>query len=461
MVVKLQEVEPSATKKTVVKKLDSMRGCFRKEAKKVKASKTTGTGADDVYVPHLWYYEHLLFLSDQEIARDSISNMTESTEKMQMSTSRQSQVDSDIDADSSHDSTPADTAIEEVGDHTRPLPRTSFARRGAVPVTIPNTKKVKKTKHDDIMKQLEVELNKPEDDDDIIGRNIANKLRRLPAEIKIVTEKLIMDVLYEAFLGNINKFTRITFNNHNAAVLENRSSGSSSLGTYGTHFPPVVPQDSSDWPLGDAVISKKPRALTTLKEDSPLSISEHCTECKFLFAKRGNKRNDKLTKNYKETLEMTQEYEEGNSELGSLIMSNTDNDIQAKPGNQRTGNNEFKKASASNIGTEAARVSSGSLKQFSEAKETIINFLSSSKGSTNRKKVATESLEQMTNAFTELMTYITQKATEKRVTEKLADLHDKLDISSGRIDTIKKPTYAEKVVGSANFKSGKIPSGNG
>ncbi|CAG9822168.1 unnamed protein product [Phaedon cochleariae] len=160
-------------------------------------------------------------------------------------------------------------------------------------------------------------------------------------------------------------------------------------------------------------------------------------------------------------MEITQANEDGNSEIGSVIMTNMDSDLQAKSSSQRTGNNEYQKASISNTGLEATRVSSESLTQFSEAKETLINFLSSSKESINRKKVATEALETMTSAFTELMTYITQKATERRVTEELVTLHDKLNSISEKIDNIKKPTYAEKVGSNLNLKSAKIPLGNG
>lgn len=57
------------------KKIDSMKGSFRKELKKVKESKKTGTGADEVYTPHLWYFEHFLFLEDHETPRQSQCNI--------------------------------------------------------------------------------------------------------------------------------------------------------------------------------------------------------------------------------------------------------------------------------------------------------------------------------------------------------------------------------------------------
>lgn len=75
MIKKLQEVDNSATRDSVKKKIDSLRGCFRKELKKVMQSKKSGSGTEDIYKPHLWYYEHLLFLTDQETPRSTVTNI--------------------------------------------------------------------------------------------------------------------------------------------------------------------------------------------------------------------------------------------------------------------------------------------------------------------------------------------------------------------------------------------------
>ena len=52
-----------------------MRSAYRKELKKIKASTRTGSGADDVYQPSLWYFADLMFLTDQETPRNSRSNL--------------------------------------------------------------------------------------------------------------------------------------------------------------------------------------------------------------------------------------------------------------------------------------------------------------------------------------------------------------------------------------------------
>lgn len=75
MIKKLQEVDNSATRDSVKKRIDSLRGCFRKELKKVMQSKKSGSGTEDIYKPHLWYYEYLLFLTDQETPRSTVTNI--------------------------------------------------------------------------------------------------------------------------------------------------------------------------------------------------------------------------------------------------------------------------------------------------------------------------------------------------------------------------------------------------
>lgn len=75
LVQKLQEVEKNATKEMVKTKINSLRSSFRRELKKMKESRRSGAGADDVYVPHLWYFELLLFVKDHETPRQSVNNI--------------------------------------------------------------------------------------------------------------------------------------------------------------------------------------------------------------------------------------------------------------------------------------------------------------------------------------------------------------------------------------------------
>ena len=46
---------PDANRDFVVEKIQSLRGSFRKELKKVNASKRSGASTDAVHIPSLWY----------------------------------------------------------------------------------------------------------------------------------------------------------------------------------------------------------------------------------------------------------------------------------------------------------------------------------------------------------------------------------------------------------------------
>lgn len=66
---------PNANRDFVVKKIQSLRGSFRKELKKAVDTQRSGRGADEIYIPSLWYYDLLLFTKDQETPTLSISNL--------------------------------------------------------------------------------------------------------------------------------------------------------------------------------------------------------------------------------------------------------------------------------------------------------------------------------------------------------------------------------------------------
>lgn len=67
-----------ANKDFVIKKNQGIRGAFRKEVKKIKESKRSGSSEEDVHKPNLWYYELLLFTLDQEEPTESFSNVENS-----------------------------------------------------------------------------------------------------------------------------------------------------------------------------------------------------------------------------------------------------------------------------------------------------------------------------------------------------------------------------------------------
>ena len=80
LIGEVQEVEPDATRDTVVKRINNLRSTFRKEHKKFIKSQVSGAGAEEMYAPRLWYYSQLRFLCDQEAPHNSTSSSQEEEE---------------------------------------------------------------------------------------------------------------------------------------------------------------------------------------------------------------------------------------------------------------------------------------------------------------------------------------------------------------------------------------------
>ncbi|CAI9598000.1 unnamed protein product [Staurois parvus] len=61
----------NANENYVKNKIANLRTVFQKELNKMENSKKSGAGTDDVYVPWLWYFQNLMFLTDSDMPRES------------------------------------------------------------------------------------------------------------------------------------------------------------------------------------------------------------------------------------------------------------------------------------------------------------------------------------------------------------------------------------------------------
>lgn len=64
----------------VKRKINNLRTAFRRELNKVRSSKSTGTSADDIYVPSLWYFDLMSFTTEDETGRLGISSLDDGME---------------------------------------------------------------------------------------------------------------------------------------------------------------------------------------------------------------------------------------------------------------------------------------------------------------------------------------------------------------------------------------------
>ncbi|PIO11949.1 hypothetical protein AB205_0115110, partial [Aquarana catesbeiana] len=71
----VKTVYPTADITYLKAKIGSLRSTYNRERKKVQDSQRSGASADGVYVPRLWYYHNLCFLSDQTEPRPSLSTL--------------------------------------------------------------------------------------------------------------------------------------------------------------------------------------------------------------------------------------------------------------------------------------------------------------------------------------------------------------------------------------------------
>nr|CAI5852842.1 unnamed protein product [Callosobruchus analis] len=176
-------------------------------------------GTGERYRPALWYYDLLLFLNEQDMPRNSISNISNigvGNEEGNNSEDEETGGDKTLNMDEeSHDSTQsAATNLQTPFSHNSSV-KSSSTRPPKKCVTYDNPTSTTNDILGIISRRLEG--GEKTDEFDAVGTNIACKLRRISetsAQTRVFAEKLINDVLYYADLGNLNENSRIALNHH-------------------------------------------------------------------------------------------------------------------------------------------------------------------------------------------------------------------------------------------------------
>lgn len=110
-----KQVDSNADRDVVSKKIQSLRGSFRKELKKYEQFQKSGAGLVEQYMPSLWYFDLLMFTRDQELPNDSL-------EIVSASYSQDDRTDDDLEPQSSHgmdddgNSTTMDSSVQNESD---------------------------------------------------------------------------------------------------------------------------------------------------------------------------------------------------------------------------------------------------------------------------------------------------------------------------------------------------------
>ncbi|KAJ8937226.1 hypothetical protein NQ314_011981 [Rhamnusium bicolor] len=174
LIDKLKEIEPKATKQAVINKINSIRCTYRKENEKVNESKS-GSGADDVYEPKLWYYSLLTFVDDQEIPKTSRCNL-------------------EIENETNPPETTDSTESSSFSGNSTPLSTRAPKKKSEVSLT------------KDVLLSVQSNFKRPANQDDrfdLFGKSISAKLRDVNKQQRILAEKIISDTLFEAEMGNL------------------------------------------------------------------------------------------------------------------------------------------------------------------------------------------------------------------------------------------------------------------
>ncbi|XP_005105586.1 uncharacterized protein LOC101855043 [Aplysia californica] len=227
-----QKHQESADKHFVVNKINNLRSSFRKELKKVER---LNAGPVRAYRPKLWYYDHLMFVKDQEIpgrGRSSLgsdhvplpSTRDDAIEKEEpMSPEAPSEYSIGSAASEEHQTDPVTSHVSfQVSPHlsspgSSPGSSSQVFQSIVRPTpTAPTAKRPSKRKHGEDDEVLNVSrarlLNPPtpmtlEDENDAFGKTISHLLRGVTREQRIHARKLMFEVMYEAELGNLSRFS--------------------------------------------------------------------------------------------------------------------------------------------------------------------------------------------------------------------------------------------------------------
>ncbi|XP_077285061.1 uncharacterized protein LOC143910449 [Arctopsyche grandis] len=202
----------NANRDFVVKKLQSLRGSFRKELKKVVDSQRSGRGTDDVYKSTLWYFDNLLFTKDQELPANSISNIDEELEDESRTN------DYFYQNDISTDESVTESGAGETGQQTKVTDAAPTAM-----ASTPRNKRKATTNYQakfykictDTLKSTSKELS----EFDVTGINIGKKLAKMDPLQAIYAESIINNVIRKGLLKNLSVATDVCDNYCNKKLI--------------------------------------------------------------------------------------------------------------------------------------------------------------------------------------------------------------------------------------------------
>ncbi|XP_064097585.1 uncharacterized protein LOC135208961 [Macrobrachium nipponense] len=185
----LKELEPDCTRDALTKKINSLRASFRREHKKIESSKTSGTSADDIYATSLWFSDEMMFVLDQDVARESCSNL------------------GDIDNINDENEEGDETENAKPSTSQQGRPRKRFSKSDQI--------------LDTVARKLDESVNTDMSGMDSFGKYVTRRILAMDQRTSIITRKIIHDVLFEAEMGNLNSSSRVVTTHQEPVPLPN------------------------------------------------------------------------------------------------------------------------------------------------------------------------------------------------------------------------------------------------
>ncbi|KAL9708320.1 hypothetical protein quinque_011838 [Culex quinquefasciatus] len=203
---KLKEIQPDADAYAVVKQINSLRSPYRKEIKKIRANPN--------YRTTLWYFDLLAFL-DNEGEESSEEDQEEDDES-----EKYHPEDTNDGEEEAHEMCDEEDYMIEFKPHSpekdvkppRKIQRLMIERLNEPETSSVDPLTVNMSGHSNDTSAQHSSfhgsyLYQPpaEDRFDVYGRNVAMKLRQLPNDQRMLAEKAINDVLFEAEMGTLQR----------------------------------------------------------------------------------------------------------------------------------------------------------------------------------------------------------------------------------------------------------------
>ncbi|EDW69570.1 uncharacterized protein [Drosophila virilis] len=200
-----RKIDPKATVEVMRRRINGIRTCFRRELRKVEQSEQIAHQTDDVYVPHLWYFNELSFLRADDSRITRVSHLSDVSDKFWNETDPDPQADDEFSNNDLKDDEEMENISEpEVKVFEPALPVSNGSPVNQSPVDhLPPPVEPSINVATQFQPQVAPNLNhSSRDEADIFAEGWAITYRKLDGRNKLLAKKAIEEIL---FLGQINK----------------------------------------------------------------------------------------------------------------------------------------------------------------------------------------------------------------------------------------------------------------